>query len=392
MMNMFRNKFNGKRQSGFAMLTVGLIVLTIVTVVSIGLSVTLVGQQHRVNDEYSIKQALNAALAGLEYAVVNATQNYATLADQQTLTGTMSDGTRYSVLYTFQGSKSKIKITATGYSADNTATKIVNQSVQYVVPTANGLAIPTVPMAARSNLTLVGSSNITSTSSGNKSIISGSTVSYSGSAFSFSPLGVSSAGGVGLDVTQNSSTWNPAVMTDTLLQTQVLGQPITDFASSASPFYTYSNSSDYNYSTALQGANNVTIWINQTGGTAIINGTTTIGTPTNPVNIFVIGNVDISGNTIIYGNLIATGSVKLRSASEVNGLVFTLSTNGVELDETTGAVLIRGAVVSGGQVKLAGSSSIAYDSATLTTTMAIIPSAQPGSYAKIPGSWNDMGF
>jgi Tfp pilus assembly protein PilX len=400
MINTFHS-FTGKRQSGYAILMVGAILLLIMTMLSFVLAGSIVTQQRTVSNDVRIGQAFSAAQAGLDYGITFIDQNYATLTDGQTVSGSLSDGSAYSVGFTFLGSKDLIKVVATGTSADSSATRIITQSVSYILDSGGSTNVPSVPVQLREEIEMTGNTRITNTETG-FTITAGETADFNGNAKTILSSGASSdSNGIEVDVTQNDLTLSS--MSDTDLQIQALGQLVTSFEAGAD--ISYSNSSTYNYSSVLNGQQGIKVSITQTQGAAVINGNTTIGSSANPTTIYVDGDVDISGNTIIYGHVIATGEIKTSGNTKIygnavtsgtvdssgntriEGLVFSLGEY-----ESSGNAKIFGALISGGEVDTSGNTQITYDSSILTNSLSGFQSSGTGQYAKVPGSWNDMGL
>jgi hypothetical protein len=129
----------------------------------------------------------------------------------------------------------------------------------------------------------------------------------------------------------------------------------------------YNNSASTNYSGTLAGMTGTSIWIDQIGGTATINGSITIGTADNPVLLIVNGNLSLSGNVTI------------------NGFVFVIGTN--DITSLTGNVTINGGMATTDTLNMTGSIQLVYNST-------IIDNLQNQSsmlyYAKVPGSWKDF--
>ena len=186
---------------------------------------------------------------------------------------------------------------------------------------------------------------------------------------------------------------------------------------------TYDHSSDYDYSAEVDGIEGQNIQMNQNGTTATITGNINIGTASNPVTMYVDGDLTVSSNVIIYGNIHVTGNilmnsnvqiygnissegdlqmnsndvvhgnvtitgeVTLNSNATVYGLLFALSPNGITMNSNSA---VYGAVVSGGPTELNSQAKIEYNAENVTSSTG--GTSTTGNYAKVPGSWNDLGI
>ena len=124
------------------------------------------------------------------------------------------------------------------------------------------------------------------------------------------------------------------------------------------------NNSNTNYSSDLNGVVGQTIWIEQTGGTARINGNTTIGSATQPVILIVNGNFKAKGNTTIYGIVYVAKNWNNGGGGNLN---------------------IIGAAVVEGNFSGKGSPNITYDPTVLNRLQ-----ETQGVFVKIPGTWRDF--
>ncbi len=419
MKSLYQLKYGGAKQSGFAVLLISAVLLTAASMLSFLLSGSVVSQQRGVANDFRISQALSAAQAGVEYGTVYLDDNYDTITDGQTVSGTLSNGSTYAVTFTFQGSKDLIKVVATGASSDNTATRVISQTVSYVTEVGAGGVMVNQPLASRGAVEMNTNSIITNESN-DSTINSGGSVTIDGNAITVLAAGTSSSSSsIEADITQNDSA--AANKTDVELQNEILGGLISSFTMTAD--VTYNNSSDYDYSAEVNGVEGQNIQLNQSGSTATIKNNVTIGSASNPVTIYVDGNLELNTNVVIYGNIHATGNivinsnvqvygnisgegdiqmnsndavhgnvfvtgeVELNSNSTVYGLLFSLSTNGITMNSNS---VVEGGVVSGGPIVLNSNARITYDIDNVTSSTA--GSTTTGNYAKVPGSWNDLGI
>lgn len=365
-----------RKQRGYAVLALTLAILLAVSLLTVFVTKVLVSEHRSSHNLYREHQAKQAAQAGLEYAINNLDTNRATIADNDTVTGTLPNNSTYSATYSFVGGNNDtVNITSTGYSVDGVVSQTASQQVKWA---GVEFSAPTEPLDVVGAVTLSGNADI-SNDEGSSSVNSGSTVSYSGSAVSSSTDGSSNASGVGGDVVQNDG--GLSGLTSDQLAQQVFGLTISQMANYANTSYT--NSTDTNYSSTLNGLTNSIVAITQTdSSSAILNSNTTIGSSGNPVTIIVEGNISISGNVVIYGNVIASGVVSISGNTVINGTVF--SGDSINVTPLLGNTVINGALIVAGPFNGSGNLEINYSSAELVNNA---PSL--GSYGKVPGTWKD---
>ncbi len=367
------HKCRGKRhQKGAATLLMSVILLSLLTLIILFAASYAIMQQKITTNTYRYLQAYEAAEAGLEYAVPYLTKNrtailanpisgfLAAYVSVNTQNVVLAISSKFTIGYTnpIANNYNLIKITVTGTSDDSSSVQTMSQLVQY---DSYLITTPTSPLVAKGAVSLSGSSqviNLTST----HNITSGSTITIQGAAntTTSNPLITSTAASLSTDVSQNNSTLSGE--TESQLFASYFGVNETTFKNNVTNYYT--NSSDTNYNSALNGKTNSIIWIDQTGGEAKIDGTTIIGSPTQPVIMIVNGNLRLSGTATIYG------------------LVYVMQ--GTQTD-ALGSSNVIGAFVNAGSLSLAGSAKLTFNQAALTAIQQNI-----GYYAKVPGSWMDF--
>lgn len=321
------------------------------------------------------KQAYSAAAAGMEYGIVYLNTNYTTITASPSsgyinyTTGaitnvTLANGARYSITYTnpVANNYDLIRITSAGSSSDGLATRTIRQVVRsrsIVTDYGNN------PLLTKGNVSLSGSTEIENHET-SETIQSGGTTTISGSALTdVGGGGGSSAGSIGPDITQNDTTLSGMSNSD-LFKSYFGTTDMTTVKAMATN--SYSNSSNTNYSSTLNGMTGKFIWIDQTGGTtATINGSTTIGSSSNPVLMVINGNFSVSGNVTIYG------------------FIYIIGSSGI--DSITGNVNIIGGMVSTGNITMTGSTHLTYDTTVLNNMQT---NTSRSSFAKVPGSWVDF--
>jgi hypothetical protein len=320
------------------------------------------------------KQAMQAALAGAEYGVNYLQQNSATIVANPVsgfisyTTGaitnvTLSNNSKYSITYTnpVANNYNLIKITATGVSDDSSATRVVSQLVQFGSMLSSP---PTIPLVSKGNLTMSGNASLTNTSN-TTTVQLGGTASLSGGANTILNSGTSStSGNIQSDISQNNS--SIADMSQADFFASYFGTQPDAVKNNVQNLYT--NSTSTNYSTTLNGMTGTTIWIEQTGGTASISGSTVIGTAANPVLLIVNGNLNISGNVVINGFIFAIGPASATTT-------------------ITGNVAITGGLVASDNFTMSGNTGIVYDPTVINNLQ---NSSSTKYYAKVTGGWKDF--
>lgn len=385
------------RSNGFATLLLTICVLMSVTAIAYFNASSVINQQQIVTNYYQQQQALDAARAGLEYAIVYLDANRDTVTNNQIISGTLSGGGRYQVQFTFMGGKDLIALQSTGSSNNGDVNKIAQQHVKFV--SAGGSAIiPDRPLSARGNVRLSGNAKVDNLQGG-ATILAGSDIAFSGNAITSYLLangtqGHSSRATFGSDLHEFNQ--DISMMNSENLQTAYLGQLISSLQLNAAALTP--QSSNHEYANELVNARGIVL-LTQTGGEARISGNTVLlGSESNPLTLIVNGNLAISGNGSgsnnlkVRGNIIVTGDLKISGNATVEGLVFVLGANGIKLSGNAG---ITGAVVSAGTTQtldeILGNARIVYDASVLQNTMnSISTGGGSGTYGAVPGSWRDV--
>lgn len=318
-------------------------------------------------------QAFEAAQAGLEYAINYLKQNDATIlagpvggyipafSNSQTTNVTLGNGSKYTFTYTnpVANNYTLIKITSTGTSDDASATRVVSQLVKYGSVLVNP---PALPLTAKGTISLSGNSQIVNTYSGN-TVLSGSTVSLSGSSSTVLSSGTSSTpGNIRSDI--QGSSGSISGLTDNSFFESYFGNTPANVKSGVGHYY--SNSSDTNYQSILSGMTGTSIWIDQTNDSqANFNGNITIGSATDPVLLIINGDARFNGNVTIYGYVFIFGDSSTTLIGNTN---------------------IIGGFSTTGQLSASGSIQVNYSPSTLSNLQ---NNSSMKYYAKVPGSWKD---
>lgn len=318
-------------------------------------------------------QAYAAAEAGLEYGInylqthaatilANPVSGYIPAYSDSNTTQTLANNSTFTITYSnpIANNYTIILISSTGTSPDGSSTRTVSQQVASSSIVTNPGQIS---LSSKGTVSMSGSSSIVNPTY-NQTIQSASTVSMSGNSSTTTGSGGSSPGHIGADITQNSTTLQNTSQNDFFAD--YFGTTNTASIQASAAHY-YSNSSSTNYSSTLNGMTGSLIWIDQTGGTASINGNITIGSAINPVILVVNGGLSLSGNMTIYG------------------FIFVLGTTGITT--LTGNIAIHGALVTTDNLNISGNITLTYDTSVLNNLK-----NQSGTslYAKIPGSWRDF--
>lgn len=364
------------KNRGFATLAIAFVVLIVLTLTVLFTAEALINEQKITTNTYRSNLAFDTAQAGIEYGIKYIDTNRATVTDGQTVNGTLLNGSAYQITFNFiGGNKNTANVVSTGITQDGASTRTVKQAIKYYALTGT---MPTNPIISRGKVELDGNANVKNLES-STTIISGGAVKIKGSATTELASGVSSnSSATRSDIIENNDAI--AGMTDAQLQTNYAGAQLTSFQSSAN--YQYSGSGTTNYASDVNGKTGSIIYITQSSGTATINGSTTIGSATNPVILVIQGDVKINGNVTIYGNVYSTGNMELSGNLKLNGMA--LSMQGVQVG--IGNTEIYGAIVSGGEYKITGSADLSYDSSILTSNN----NALPGNYGRVAGGWQDL--
>lgn len=365
----------GRKRLGIITLLTSIILLVTTTLLVMFAAKSSVMQQKITSNQYNNEQAADAAQAGLEYAITYLQQNKSTIIasavsglinyTNSTLQNVaLANGSKYSIVYTNPTASNYdlIKASITGTDAAGVASKTITQNMQLVSLLSTA---PTQPLVTKGNLTLSGNTTIINAES-NNTITSAGTISISGNAKTQPQTGLGSdKSNIRSDVQQNASSLQDMSQADFFAS--YFGATPSTVQSEVQ--YYYSNSSNTDYTSQLNGKTG-SIWIDQTGGTASIGGSATIGTATNPVLLIVNGNVNFSGNLVVYGLIYIQGATSTISFSGNMALIGGIITASDTSSTTT----------------TAGNSTITYSSSVLTN----LKNTTRTTYAKVPGSWKDF--
>lgn len=319
-------------------------------------------------------EAYNAAEAGLEFGINylkdNSTIIIATAAsgfippysDANTTNVTLSNGSKFTVVYTnpVANNFNLIKVTSTGTNSEGSSTRVVSQLMQF------GSVLfspPSIPIVSQGTINVTGNSTITNTYSPT-TIQAAGAVNLTGNAKTVVSSGTSSTSSVhGADIQSNNTALGNLSQSDFFAT--YFNSSSTNVRSQMENVYT--NNTSTNYSSTLNGKTGTTIWIDQTAGTATINGNTTIGSASDPVLLIVNGSLSVSGNLTVYGYIFVFGDNVL--------------------DTFTGNVNITGGIASAVNISMLGNISVTYNP-TVINTLQNLPSIK--YYAKVPGTWKDF--
>lgn len=361
-----------KKSNGAATLLLSVVLLTLSAMLVIFAAQYGSLQDKSVSNLTRTKQAYEAAQAGMNFGINYFRSNAATIIANSSggylqpysntdTTNVSLGNASFTVTFTNPTANdyTLINVISVGSSDDGTATKTIYQQIQFGSIIQNP---PTVALLARGEIDLGGNSEIINTIN-NNTIISGSSVSLSGSANTTTSSGESSnSSTTGPDITENDPTYSG--LNDTqFFETIFNGDPAS--VQSAAD-YVYTNSGNTNYKDVIGGVNGATIWINQTSGEARLSSNMQVGTAASPVLLVIDGNVKFSGNVTIYGFVLILGS---------------------SVTDLTGNVSIIGGVSTTGALDARGNIEVTYDPTVLTNLQ---NNPGMGYYAKVPGSWRDF--
>ena len=362
-----------RKKSGATTLFMTLILLLLSTMIIIFAAKYGQLQNKSISNINRNNQAFEAAQAGLEYGVNYLNKMSYTIlsspvsgyirpySDSNTNDVALANNSRYTITYTnpVAFDYELIKISSTGVSDDSSSTRTVSQLIKFG---SKLLSVPTIPLTSKGSVSLANNSEI-SNQFNNTTIDSASTVTLTGSAQTVLSSGVSStAGNNQSDITENNTPLNDLSIPDYF--TGYFGISADMLKGSVGSLY--SNNTDTSYRTQLSGQQGTSIWIDQTGGTATVNGFSIVGSPSQPVLLIINGASELTGFVIIYGFVFIDGAVSVAASANI---------------------YIYGGIANTGNLSGAGSLRIYYSPTILSNLQ-----NQSGMryYSKIPGSWKDF--
>lgn len=372
MINSFRNK-QLANQKGAVTLVIAIILIVLSTLIII-----FAANQGQMLDKLTGNlsrnmQAFEAAEAGMEFGInylkvnnssiiASATSGLISYSDANTNNISLANNSKFSVTFSnpVANNFNLITITSTGTSDDGTSTRIIKQNVQF----GSLLSQPgNIPLTTKGSVSLAGNATITNMNS-NSTINSSSSVTMGGSSQTVTSSGGSTPNHLSTDITQNNSTLANTSQTD-FFANYFGTTNITNIQNKVGHYYT--NGSDTNYSSNLNGLTGTSIWIDQTGGTATINGSTTIGSLANPVLLIVNGPLNLSGNVTIYGFIFVNGTTGISTLS--------------------GNTQIVGGMATTDTLNITGSISLTFNNTVLQNLQ---KQSSMMYFAKVPGTWRDF--
>ncbi len=359
-------------QRGASTLLMTLILITLSTMIVIFAANYGMMQSKSITNLTRHEQSFDAAQAGLEYGINYLKKNSAIIlltpingfisyTDSSITNVALPNNSRFTISYSNPTAfnYNLIRVRSVGASDDGTATKTVSQLVQFGSLLLN---IPTKSVMSIGSVTLSNSAQI-SNNSYNSNIQTGSTLAINNIASTSTSSGISStAGNFKSDISQNDAALTGKSSNDFFAS--YFGLSPATVASSIGSYY--SSSSDKDYSSLLNGVQGTSIWIDQTGGTATISGTTIIGSTTNPVVLIIKGNMIISTSAIIFGFIYLDNPL----TAQINN-----------------SAIVVGSLATTGPLSLTSSARVIYSGSTLNN---IQNQNSMKYFAKIPGSWKDF--
>ena len=427
-----------KKQLGMAALSVTMTILAVITIITLFSARIIVTDAKVYQNQQGAAYAMNAAQAGVDYAIgylnLNSTARnaiYTGLGSCAVASNTYAlaqgnlTNANYNVTYGCigVGSAAILRIQSVGRSSDGNATRTITVNVmRYFSGTSN----VTAPVITASNTFDMNSSAIVRNNGGTVNAIMQSTGNFDMTAGNATYLnnsttctilnrqctswgtvnnGVASTGNVGSDITTNAS------LNTSTMENQFLGMPIADFRMIADyvvtctgnaniNFTSTANASVCTFSPALTGTvsglsnRRYVIYFDLTGSsTPNLRFTTnfTIGSTANPAIIVVnsaASNPDVTvmnGATIngsIFTNMSAIANNT--TAAQIRGVLFT--TQDINTTGTNNTVNVLGGTVSGtGGTAMASTTQISYNQANVNSSGAPFV-----GYGIVSGSWRDF--
>ena len=283
------------------------------------------------------QQALNAAIAGSEYAIAYLQTNSSTVTaspvggyiNYSIATVTLANNATYSVVITnpTANNYTLLNIKSTGVSDDGTATRVIQQQVN------SGGSSLQYAVTSQGSMVASGTGNVTGTTN---ALDLGGTFTHSGS-----------WNIPGSEIKQNDT--NISSMSAASFFNYIFNESSATFQSQST---VYSSTSGIPWS-SLSGK----VYINTS---VVQSGNITVGSAANPVILVVNGSWISSGTATIYGIIYTTG-----------GII------------TSGNFNVNGAMVSQGQITMSGS--VATYSSTIVNKL-----MGAGYFARVSGSWKDF--
>lgn len=352
------------RQRGVASLLISLVILVTITFVTLYTSRSVLMEQKISTNDYRGRMAFEAAETGLEAAVaaialewtiittVDADGNVTTTPretnvifdtnDDGTVAGntnsaTLVNGSRVNVTLkgTINEDLVRYDITATGFSDDNAATRVINQTFMMVPPVPN---LPDAPLLSRSSIVIGGSATVHNPE-GNSTIWSGGDVNIGsnnatkteiadptdtnypdclGGSVKCDVTPSSSPDVLGLDIIGNDSSLSN--LTDDEFFLNFLGETPANFKGSRADLVV--PSADMGTLDGAPGEGKI-VWVE---GDVSLASNGQYGALTKPSLIVINGNLDIAGTNSFFGMLYVTGSITgtgnltVTGAAVVNGV------------------------------------------------------------------------
>ena len=383
------------RQRGAATLITSLVLLVTMTIVTIFVARSIVMEQRIYSNEYRSKQAFEAAEAGLDYGL-KFVLDYGVDRDKDDVLDTvmsavttLPNGSDYMVTLSEinpPGDMTRIRVTSTGRSDDDTSIRKVSQVIGLLPAFPS---VPGNPMTTKGSVVINGAGEVINPE-GNATIWTGSnSVTFSGASGKTSIPDPSNPGQL-IDSSNSTVTGLDIVMNDTNLSSMTDDQFFKNFLGVDKN--TYQNG----YATlAVDGANVNNAWNDASPGTDLarreiiwvdgdsdFSGNTTVGctatvagnTPTTEANCIAAGGQVKPVIMVIDGNLQGSGTVK------VFGLVYiTGDFQGSGNLDVTGAVIMEGGVTGSGALDVRYSSSVLKQAGDTL-----------GPPATIAGTWRDF--
>lgn len=393
-----QHMFLARRQRGAVSLIMSLVLLVSITFVTLYTSKSVITEQKLANNDYRGRMAFETAEAGLASAITSLSEDV-DLDDDGILDGSTAteylfdhntdgdrqdagtDSNKVTVGSTFAdvvttdlsgGDFNIIRIQSTGFSDDRTATRTIVRVITTLDPLPNS---PENPLTTKGTVVINGSATVHN-QEGHSTIWSGGDVdlgSNNSTATNVANVAAADYPGcmdnpgtcttiqssnkilVGLDVIEHDN--NLSNLSNNEFFQNFFGSTPINYKDKQVTLETTHGAADAD----LDGINGEVIWVDGSGGTTVLQGTS-IGTAADPVILIIDGDLQFSGNPTVFGVVFITGNLAASGNTSITGAM----------------------VVAGTTTNSSGSLDIWFNSDVLN------PPGGQGNKGSSAGSWSDL--